>query len=287
MCIFALRLQKSIPGGGIMPEYFNPYFDKVIASLPNALTAIVIFVASLYFASLLSNLLKRVLKGRDVDHEVTLLLAQLTRWSIITVGILTALQRFFDVTAFLAGLGILGFTVGFALQNIMQNFVAGVILLIQQPFGVEDAIEVNGIGGTVLAINLRTTEMRTWDGLIVIVPNADILSNAITNYTRAERRRIELPVGVSYGTDPTNARQFVLEAVKNVPGFVADPAPIVVFHTFAGYSIDLSAYFWIDTSKTNPFAAKDAALEFVKASLEQNGIEIPFPITTVYMQSEN
>lgn len=270
-----------------MPEYFNQLVEKAVASLPNALTAIVIFVASLYFASLLSNLLKRVLKGRDVDHEVTLLLAQLTRWSIITVGILTALQRFFDVTAFLAGLGILGFTVGFALQNIMQNFVAGVILLIQQPFGVEDAIEVNGIGGTVLAINLRTTEMRTWDGLIVIVPNADILSNAITNYTRAERRRIELPVGVSYGTNPTNARQLVLEAVKNVPGFVADPAPIVVFHTFAGSSIDLSAYFWIDTSKTNPFAAKDAALEFVKAALEQNGIEIPFPITTVYMQSEN
>lgn len=270
-----------------MPDYLNQLFEQVVASLPNVFTAILILVASLYLARLLSNLLTRVLKRQEADREVTLLLAQLTRWSVIAIGIITALQRFFDVTAFLAGLGILGFTVGFALQNIMQNFVAGVILLIQQPFDVDDAIEVDGIGGTVLTINLRTTEMRTWDGRIVIVPNANILSNPITNYTRADRRRIELPVGVSYGSDPAIARQVVMEAIKGVPGFVSEPAPVVVFHTFAGSSIDMTAYFWIDTAKTNPFAAQDAALEFVKAALEKNGIEIPFPITTVYMQSES
>jgi small conductance mechanosensitive channel len=146
---------------------------------------------------------------------------------------------------------------------------------------------VNVIGGSVLTINLRTTEMRTWDGRIVIVPNANILSNPITNYTRADRRRIELPVGVSYGSDPAIARQVVLEAIKGVPGSVNEPAPMVVFHTFAGSSIDMSAYFWIDTAKTNPLAAQDAALEFVKAALEKKGIEIPFPTTTVYMQSES
>jgi len=268
-----------------MSEYLNQLIDTVSTALPNILTAILIFVASLYVAGLLSNLLKKVLTKRNADREVTLLLAQVTRWSLIVIGMITALQRFFDVTAFLAGLGILGFTVGFALQNIMQNFVAGVILLIQQPFGVDDAIEVKGIGGTVLAINLRTTEMRTWDGLIVIVPNADILANPITNYTRAAFRRVELPVGVSYGSDPAVARQVVLEAIKNVPGYVSDPEPMVVFHTFGGTSIDMSAYFWIDTSKTNPLAAKDAALEFVKAALEKKGIEIPFSITSVYMQS--
>ena len=270
-----------------MPEYFNPYLDKIIASLPNVLTAILIVVASIYLAKLLSNLLKRVLKRREADLEVTLLLATIVRWSIIVAGSITALQRFFDVTAFLAGLGILGFTVGFALQNIMQNFVSGVILLIEQPFDVGDAVELNGYGGTVLTISLRTTEMRTFDGLIIMIPNADVLSNAITNYTRADRRRIELPVGISYGSDPAIARQTVLESIKNVPGFLGDPEPVVVFHTFGGSSVDMTAYFWIDTSKTNPFAAKDAALEFIKAALDKRGIEIPFPITTVYMQSES
>jgi len=270
-----------------MPDNFNPYLEKLIASLPNILTAILIVVASIYLAKFLSNLLKRVLKRREADLEVTLLLATFVRWSIIVAGSITALQRFFDVTAFLAGLGILGFTIGFALQNIMQNFVSGVILLIEQPFDVGDAVELNGYGGTVLTISLRTTEMRTFDGLIIMIPNADVLSNAITNYTRADRRRIELPVGVSYGSDPAIARQTVLESIKNVPGFLGDPEPVVVFHTFGGSSVDMTAYFWIDTSKTNPLAAKDAALEFIKAALDKKGIEIPFPITTVYMQSES
>jgi small conductance mechanosensitive channel len=268
-----------------MPEYFNPLIEKVVDSLPNILTAILIVVAGIYLAKLLSNLLTKVLKRREADHEVTLLLATITRWSIIVAGIITALQRFFDVTAFLAGLGILGFTIGFALQNIMQNFVSGVILLIEQPFNVGDAVELNGYEGTVLTINLRTTEMRTFDGLIIMIPNADVLSNAITHYTRADRRRIELPVGVSYGSDPAEARQIVLEAVKSVPGFLGDPEPMAVFHTFGGSSVDMTAYFWIDMSKTNPLAAKDTALEFVKAALEKKGIEIPFPITTVLMQS--
>jgi len=268
-----------------MPDYFNQFFEKVVALLPNVLTAILIFVVSLYVARLLSNLLKKVLTKRNVDHEVTVLLAQLTRWSIIVIGTITALQRFFDVSAFLAGLGILGFTVGFAMQEIMQNFVAGVILLIQQPFEVEDVIETDQFIGTILAINIRTTEMKTLDGRIVIIPNAAILSNPITNYTRAEFRRVELAVGVSYDADPTEVRHSVTKAIKNVPGFVDEPAPTVVFHTFGGSSIDLSAYFWINMSQSTPLLAKDAAIELVKAALDKKGIEIPFPITTVFTQS--
>ena len=268
-----------------MPENFNQLIDMIIAELPNVLTALLIFIASLYVAKLLSNLLKRILTKREADREVTMLLAQVTRWSIIVLGIIAALQRFFDVTAFLAGLGILGFTVGFAMQEIMQNFVAGVILLVQQPFEVEDVIETDQFIGKILTINLRTTEMKTLDGRIVIIPNATILANPITNYTRADFRRIELPVGVSYDSDPAVVRQAVLEAIQNVPGYAADPEPMVVFHTFAGSSIDLSAYFWVNMSKSNPLLAKDAAIELVKSALDKKGIEIPFPIRTVFTQS--
>ena len=173
------------------------------------------------------------------------------------------------------------------MQDIMQNFVAGVILLIQQPFDVEDVIETDQFIGKILAINLRTTDMKTTDGRMVTIPNSTILSNPIINYTRSAFRRVELPVGVSYDSDPAVARQAVLEAIKTVPGYVGDPEPSVIFHTFGGSSIDMSAYFWIDTSKTDPFSAKDAAFEFVKAALDKKGIEIPFPITTILMQSEN
>ena len=269
-----------------MPDYLAQLLDKVVDELPNVATAILIFVVSLYLAGLVSNMFKKVLTRHKADREIIQLLSQLTRWSIIVIGAITALQRFFNVSAFLAGLGILGFTVGFALQDIMQNFVAGIILLIQQPFEVEDVIETDQFLGTILAINLRTTEMKTIDGRIVIIPNASILSKPLINYTRAEFRRIELPVGVSYDADPTVTRKVVMEALPNVPGFVSDPDPMVVFHTFGGSSIDMSAFFWIDMSKTNPLLAKDAAFELVKAGLDRKGIEIPFPTTMVYIQKD-
>jgi small conductance mechanosensitive channel len=98
-------------------------------------------------------------------------------WSITIAGTITALERFFPVTAFLAGLGIIGFTVGFALQDIMKNFASGVILLLQQPFHVGETIGVKGFDGTVLAIDLRATEIKAADGRVVILPNADVLAN--------------------------------------------------------------------------------------------------------------
>lgn len=268
-----------------MQPYFEQFMENIIKGLPNVLTAILIFVASLYVGKILSRLLVNVLSRRKADPGVTHLLGQIIRWSVIVAGIITAIQRFFDVTAFLAGLGILGFTIGFALQNIMQNFASGVILLIQQPFNVGDTIDVNGYGGTVLSINLGTTEMRTFDGLIVIIPNADVLSNTITNYTRAKLRRVELPVGVSYGADPAKVRSVILKAIQNIPGLVSEPAPVVVFHTFGGSTIDVSTYFWFDTAKTDPLSAKDAALESIKAALDKNDIPLPFQVTTVYTQN--
>ncbi|GAB4415323.1 MAG: small-conductance mechanosensitive channel MscS [Anaerolineales bacterium] len=269
-----------------MNEFFYQFGEKVVNEIPNILTAIAIFMVSLLLARLLSNLLNRILKQQKADREVTILLSRLTRWSIIVIGIISALQRFFDVTAFLAGLGILGFTVGFALQDIMQNFVAGIILLVQQPFEVGDVIETDQFLGSVEEISLRTTEMETIDGRIAIIPNATILANPITNYTRSKFRRIELPVGISYDADPAVARQVVLEAIRHVPGFVPDPEPTVVFHTFGGSSLDMSAYFWADMSKTNPILAKDAAFELIKIALDKKGIEIPFPITMVIMEKD-
>ena len=269
-----------------MDKYLNGWLNKVLALLPNLVTAILIFIASLYLAGLLSRMLRRVLEQRKADQEVTLLLTQLTRWSIIVAGIITALQRFFNVTAFLAGLGILGFSIGFALQNILQNFAAGVILLVQQPFEVGDGIEVSNFGGTVLAVNLRTTEIKTWDGRIVILPNADVLSHPITNFTRANNRRIQLSLGVGYDSDLDLTRESILASLKNVPGYMSDPSASVVFDTFADSTINLTTYFWIDMKQAGLFDAQDAAVRLIKNTLDKHGIEMPAPIRTVYLHTE-
>ena len=270
-----------------MEGYINTFIDNLIKGIPNLLTALAIFIVSLYFARMLSRVVHRVLKLRKAPEGVTQLLADTVRVTVIVIGVVTALQRFFDVTAFLAGLGILGFTVGFALQDVMKNFAAGVILLIQQPFHVDEFIGVNGFDGQVLEIDLRATEMRSLDGRIVSIPNADVLANPIINYTRANRRRIELPVGVGYNTDTETARKVVLEAIQNVPGYMAEPAPLLGFSNFGDSALELNTYFWIDTAKTNPIAAKDAAFSLIKNALDKEGIDIPFPIRTVYMHSQN
>ena len=270
-----------------MEDYINTIIDNVIKGIPNLLVALAIFLGSLYLARMLSQVVQRVLKARKATEGVTKLLANMIHVSVITIGALTALQRFFNVTAFLAGLGILGFTVGFALQDVMKNIVAGIILMIQQPFHIDEFIGVTGFDGQVLEIDLRATEMRALDGRIVSIPNADILANPIINYTRAKMRRVELPVGVSYDTDTETARKVVMEAIQNVPGFMAEPVPLIGFSTFGASALQLDTYFWIDTSKTNPIVAKDAAFSLIKNALDKEGIEIPFPIRTVYMQSQN
>jgi small-conductance mechanosensitive channel len=264
-----------------MQEFFNKLFENMLNGIPNLLTALGILVFSIYFARFVSNMLRRALNKRKPGLNITNLLADLTRWTIIIIGLITALQRFFDVTAFLAGLGILGFTVGFALQDVMKNFAAGIILLIQQPFEVDEFIGVAGFDGQVLEIDLRSTEMRALDGRIVSIPNAEVLAHPIVNYTRANRRRIELPVGVGYNTDIDLARKVVLEALEHVPGFMAEPAPIVGFSNFGDSALQLDTYFWIDTAKTNPLGARDAAFSLIKKALDRNNIEIPFPIRTI------
>jgi len=146
---------------------------------------------------------------------------------------------------------------------------------------------VAGFDGTVLEIDLRTTEIKALDGRIVILPNADILTNPIINYTRADRRRIELSVGVSYNTDLEAARQAVLDAIQNVPGYVPEPAPLIGFSNFGDSALELNTLFWFDTKLSNPFVAKDAAFSLIKSAFDKKGIDIPFPIRMVYTHGEN
>jgi small conductance mechanosensitive channel len=268
-----------------MNQYFDQFIAFFMAGTPKLLTALVIFVLSLYVARLISNLLRGVLQRRRAPTGVVQLLSQLALWSIIVAGMITALQQFFEVTAFLTGLGILGFTIGFALQDIMKNFASGVILLLQQPFHVGETIGVKGFDGTVMAIDLRSTEMRATDGRVVILPNADVLSNPIINYSRANQRRVELSLSLSHASEPGLVRKIVLDAIQEVPGFVSEPEPVIVFNSLSDHAVELNVNFWVDVTKTDPFHAKDAVLLKVMSAFNEQGIEIPHPAQAVYSRS--
>jgi small conductance mechanosensitive channel len=265
-----------------MDNIWPGFVENFIKGIPNLLTALAIFVVSLYLARILSNLIRRALQRRKAPAGVVHLLAQLVLWSVIVAGTISALQRFFNVTAFLTGLGILGFTIGFALQDVMKNFAAGVILLLQQPFHVGETIGVKGFDGTVLAIDLRATEMRAADGRVVILPNAEVLANPIINFSRGNERRVDFNLSLSLTCDPRAVRKIVLEAMENVEGYVATPEPVIVFNNITDHALELNANFWIDVTKNDPLHAKDMVLLNVKSEFNEQGIEIPHPIQAVF-----
>lgn len=260
-------------------------FDRFIEFLPRLAFALVIFLVGIYIAKLVSRLVHRGLVARKIKLQIVQVITRITYWSTVILITTIALQTIgFNLSAFLAGLGILGFTVGFALQDVSKNFIAGLLLLLSQPFDVGDVIEVNGYSGTVQSIELRATEMKTLDGKHVQIPNADVLTNPLTNFTRNKLRRIELSVGIAYGTDLEKVRRVTLETIRNVPGVLEDPAPTFVYREFGDSAINFTLYYWIDQTNTLFLDMSDSGFVAVESAFAREQIEIPFPVRTVYLQ---
>lgn len=253
--------------------------NSVVLFIPRLIASLVVLGLSLLIATLISRWVNHAMQRRKADTEITILVTNLTRYGIITLGVILALQQVnFDVTAFLTGLGILGFTIGFAIQDVSKNFIAGMLLLLQQPFEIGEVIEVGDFTGTVEKVDLRATELRALDGKTVLIPNADVFTSPIINYGRNPRRRLELTVGVAYDSDLDLVSRTALEAIHTVEGLIEDPAPEVVFSKFGGSSIDFTLYYWVDTAKTGLFRAQDSGVRVIKSAFKQAQIEIPYPI---------
>lgn len=266
-------------------ETLTQLLQNAILFLPRLVAGLVIFLGGLYLAGLAGKAARAYSQRRNLDHELTKLFGQLAHWGVAILATVLALEQVnFNVVAFVAGLGIVGFTIGFALQDIAKNLVAGMLLLLQRPFDIGELIEVNGYSGKVEDISLRAIELRTFDGLLVYIPNADVYTSPLTNLSRVPVRRIELNVGVAYDTDLEAATEVILAAIVGVPGVIADdPAPQVVFKTFGDSAIELSLYYWFDTAATGLFDMQDSGVKAITQAFRAAGIEIPFPIRTVLM----
>lgn len=257
---------------------------EFLSLLPNLIVALFIFVIGLYLAGVVSRLVRKTMERRKADLEITILVAQITRWSVLIIGIMLALEQVgFNLTAFLAGLGILGFTVGFALQDVSKNFVAGMLLLLEQPFDIGDVIEVGDYTGTVARVDIRATEIYTFDGQNVLIPNGDVFTSPIKNYSRYSKRRLDFTIGVAYGSDLELARRTALEVVTSISGVLDEPAPTLVFNNLGESSIDFTIYFWVDLNTADYSETVDSTITGINAAFEKQNIEIPFPIRTVQM----
>ena len=252
--------------------------------LPRLGYALLILILARLLSSWGARKLRAALERRKRDEEIILLLELLTHWGILGLGIVLSMEQLLPgrLSALIAGLGIAGFTLGFALQDVAKNFIAGILLLLQQPFELGDGIEVAGYGGSVQRISLRATELRTWDGKYVIIPNADVYMSPVVNYSRAKDRRIELAVSVERGADLNRVAQVVLDAVGSLPGVKSEPAPQVVFQGFGDSALQFKLFFWIDTQAVGYGTAQDAAVKALQEAFMREGIELPYPTYRVH-----
>ncbi|MEO7093613.1 MAG: mechanosensitive ion channel domain-containing protein, partial [Polyangiales bacterium] len=213
----------------IITTRFRDMLRSALALLPNFLIAVAVF-ALFYFAAKLVRRAVRRLTAR-FHHNAGIVFGRLAQFVIVILGLLVAMSIL--IPSFKAGdvvslLGIGSVAIGFAFRDILQNFLAGILLLLLEPFRIGDQIVVGGFEGTVEEIQTRATLLKTYDGRRVVIPNATIFTQAVIVNTAFELRRMEYDVGVGYGDDLDEAERLLLEAMQSAPGVLADPAPDVL-----------------------------------------------------------
>jgi small conductance mechanosensitive channel len=262
--------------------------QSVVDFLPNLALAILIFIAASLISVWVARVLKRTLASRGHDQELIVLMQLIARWGILAIGVIWALEQIAPgrFGTLLAGLGVAGFTIGFALQDVAKNFIAGLLILLLQPFRIGDSIEIEDIIGEVLEINLRSTEIRAQDGRYVIFPNADVFSSRIINNTRTPRRRIAIPIGISYESDLDRVTKVALETLESIDEVLKEPSPQVVFDNFGSTTIDFTLYVWWNTRAVGLLPVTNIVVTAIKKAFEREGIEMPFPTQEIILKGK-
>jgi len=264
---------------------FQELLQGALRFIPHLIAALITFAASLLLSGLAARWVRRTAKVKIHDPETLQLLSRLVRWTVIIMGTLAALEQVnFDATSFIAGLGIAGITIGFALQDIARNFVAGILLLVRQPFDIGNAVEVAGYAGTVLDITTRDTVLKTWDGEMVVLPNMDVFTSAIINYSALPHRRRTVYIGLGYDEDVGQATSVFLDAIQSVEGVLDDPAPSLLAEELGDSALTLVARFWVNQETHGLFDVHSEVVRAIKETAEREEIDLPYPVQTVRLE---
>jgi len=224
---------------------------------------------------------------RRLDQALAVLIGRLSSYAIVTVAFVYALDSLgVAIGPVLGALGIVGIALAFALRDILENFVAGILLQLQRPFTYGDQISVNEHEGTVRDIGTRLVTVVTPDGETIKIPSATVIKSDVNNYTEQGLRRTTLPVGVAYGTDLLRAQEVLSSAVMSAEGVVDSPAYEVLLDGFGESSIDFVVRFWHLPTIADYWQVKSNVAFAVDRALAEAGITIPFPQRTVWWGDE-
>ena len=261
-----------------------------IERLPYLLVALVVFIIFYSVSRGVRSLVRQISERARRHQNLALVLGRVAQGLIIFVGLLVALV--IAIPGFTPGqlvsiLGISSVAVGFAFRDILQNFLAGILILLSEPFRLGDQIKIGEFEGTVEDIQTRATFIRTYDGRRVVIPNASLFTNSVTVNTAFEKRRLQYDFGIGYGDDIARAKQTVLETVRGIPEILHEPAPDALVVELGGSSVNIRLRYWVSPSRRyDVLMAQDAVLERVKNALQQAGIDLPFPTQQILFHDQ-
>lgn len=246
-------------------------------SIPQIAGAVAVLVIGVILARLLSKGADRALtRSERIEPTVAKFLSNIIKYVLWVVVAVTVLTQFgVQTTSIIAALGGLALAVGLALQGTLSNVAAGVMILIQRPFRVGEAITAGTVTGTVQAIGLFTTEILQLDGLYVMVPNNELWNKPIINYSRMPTRRFELLIGIGYSDSIEHARKELLALATKDARVLAEPEPVVFVSALADSAVTIGMRVWCETA--DYLALSWSLTEAAKTRFAEVGITIPFP----------
>ncbi|MEA9391719.1 small-conductance mechanosensitive channel MscS [Acerihabitans sp. TG2] len=248
----------------------------------NIVAAIVILVAGMIIARVVSGTVNKIMKARHIDITVADFISAIIRYAVIIFTIIAALGRIGVQTASLiAVIGAAGLAVGLALQGSLSNFAAGVLLVTFRHFRAGEYVDFSGTAGTVLVVQIFSTTLRTFDGKMVVVPNSKILSDNITNFSREPDRLIDLIVGVSYDADIEQVKTIITDIIVADSRVLQDKGITVRLKNLGASSLDFMVRAWVPREVL--LIATFDLLENVKRALDLHGIGIPYPQMDVHL----
>lgn len=260
-------------------DYILPWGTQIILAL-------VIFIIGRMAVGIISGTIKKVMTKANLDPILVSFLSGILRTVMLLLVIVFSLSQLgLDTTSLVALLGAAGLAVGFALKDSLSHFAAGVMLILFRPFKVGDFVEVDGVMGSVDQITIMSTRLKSPDNKVIIIPNSNVFGNTMTNFSDQPTRRVDMVIGIGYGSDLLKAKAILEEMVNEHELTLAEPAPKVAVSELADSSVNFIVRPWVNAA--DYWTVYWGMMEAVKLRFDQEGIEIPFPQVSVHMEKDD
>lgn len=263
---------------GMAIERVDAWMDGAVKLLPNILVAIIVFILFFFIAKLIKAIIVKGAKSRE-RNNLGEVLGGFMRAVVTVFGgmiALTIVAPSLSAGELIGSLGIGSVAIGFAFQDILQNWLAGLLILIRQPFEVGDQIVANGYEGTVEHIETRATLIRTYDGQRAVIPNSEIYTNPVLVRTAFDKRRAQYDVGIGYSDDIDEACEIIQNVLSKIEGVHSEPAPEALPWDLAASWVTIRARWWVDSPRTNIVRTSSKAIRDIKLALDKAGIDMPY-----------